>query len=217
MLKLLLRLATSPIRAVWFEARTRRLEQENTELKKELKAALKLALTDAVTGAMNRHAFNRKLDELGVVIPTKPGLHPRRHQRPTCNIAILVLDLSGFGNINNEFGHPAGDEALAAVLTAIEQSIRKTDHVYRIGGDEFAVVLEDVNCAEATIVAKRIIANIEAILDWELTGRIGGAVWNVKSHPNTEPMDVYAFADTLERELRAQHQNGRTNVQDYEP
>lgn len=210
-LRHLLRLITSPLRA-------KRLEKENAELKEELQAALDLALNDAVTGAMNRHALNIELKKLGGSAQARRGPYARRDHREECSMAILALDLSGFKKVNDEFGHAVGDEALAAVTKAIRRSIRATDHlVFRVGGDEFVVVLEDVNCAEAAVVAKRIITHIEAIPVWELTGRIGGAVWDVNAHPSTSPIDVYAFADTLERELRTQSRNGTVNVQPYEP
>lgn len=207
----LLRLLTSPLRA-------RRLEQENLRLKKELQAALDLALKDAVTGALSRHALHVELERLGVDVKAMNGPHKRRHRRLELSVAMLVMDLSGFKRINDQFGHPVGDQALTAVVEAIRRSIRDSDHlVFRSGGDEFVVILEDVNEAEATIVAKRIVANTQAIPLWELSGRIGGAVWDVNAYPNTKPMDVYAFADLLERELHAHHQNGQVNVQRYEP
>lgn len=212
------RLLIFPFRVRLLKQENARLQAENLRLQSELQAALDLALRDAVTGAMSRHALDIELKRLGVDVQAMAGRRNRRHRRVECTVAILVLDLSGFKNVNDRFGHPVGDQALAAVVDAIRSAIRATDHlVFRVGGDEFVVVLEDVNCAEATIVARRIITNIEAIPDWKLTGRLGGAVWDVNVYPKAKPMDVYAFADMLERELRAQHQNGQVNVQSYEP
>jgi len=210
------RLLTSPFRA-------HRLEEENRQLKEELQSALDLVLKDTVTGAMSRHALHLELARLGVDVQAA-NPHNRRHRRSGLSVAILVLDLSGFKSVNDQFGHRVGDQALTAVVDAIQRSIRTKhllhdmDHlVFRVGGDEFVVLLEDVNCTEATIVAKRIIANIEAIPVWRLTGRIGGAVWDVNAHPNTKPIDVFTCADMLERELRGRGQNGVVDVQNYEP
>lgn len=194
------------------------LRRENFRLEKELETALDLALRDAVTGAMSRHALHIELKKRGSSAQVERGPYVRRSRLPECTVAILVLDLSGFKSINDRFGHSVGDQALTAAVDAIRRSIRATDHlVFRVGGDEFVVLIEDVNCLEATIVAERMIKSIEAIPAWNLTGRIGGAVWDVNTHPQAKPMDVCSFADKLERELRAQGRNGEVDVQPYEP
>jgi diguanylate cyclase (GGDEF)-like protein len=92
----------------------------------------RLALTDPLTGLGNRRAFEEDLArELAAV---------RRHGR---ELALVILDLDGLKAVNERNGHAAGDQALRALSAAMATSIREQDGAYRIGGDEFAVVLPD--------------------------------------------------------------------------
>src|SRR5262249_48267870 len=77
--------------------------------------------------------------------------------RRETSIAVLFLDLDQFKLVNDSLGHAAGDELLAAVAPRIEQALRPGDTVARFGGDEFAVLAEDVgNERGATRIAERI-------------------------------------------------------------
>jgi diguanylate cyclase (GGDEF)-like protein len=104
------------------------------------------ALHDALTGLPNRSLF---LDRL------QHSLSVAARRRTT--IAVLFLDLDQFKLVNDSLGHAAGDELLAAVAPRIEQALRPGDTVARFGGDEFAVLAEDVrNEHGATRIAERI-------------------------------------------------------------
>jgi diguanylate cyclase (GGDEF)-like protein len=104
------------------------------------------ALHDALTGLPNRSLF---LDRLQHALSAAA----RRHTA----IAVLFLDLDQFKLVNDSLGHAAGDELLAAVAPRIEQALRPGDTVARFGGDEFAVLAEDVrNERGATRIAERI-------------------------------------------------------------
>ncbi|MCU1459311.1 MAG: hypothetical protein JWL73_3403 [Actinomycetia bacterium] len=72
--------------------------------------------------------------------------------------ALMVLDLDGFKNVNDTFGHAAGDELLIAVAGRIRTTVRPDDTCARIGGDEFAVLLRNVDRAEAGRAATRLLA-----------------------------------------------------------
>jgi diguanylate cyclase (GGDEF)-like protein len=104
------------------------------------------ALHDSLTGLPNRSLF---LDRL------QHSLSVAARRRTT--IAVLFLDLDQFKLVNDSLGHAAGDELLAAVAPRIEQALRPGDTVARFGGDEFAVLAEDVrNEHGATRIAERI-------------------------------------------------------------
>ncbi|MGA8218502.1 MAG: EAL domain-containing protein [Solirubrobacterales bacterium] len=104
------------------------------------------ALHDPLTSLPNRNLFLDRLEHALSVAA--------RRQTP---IAVLFLDLDQFKVVNDSLGHAAGDELLAAVAPRIEQALRPVDTVARFGGDEFAVLAEDVgNERGATRIAERI-------------------------------------------------------------
>ncbi|NML35037.1 GGDEF domain-containing protein [Paraburkholderia sp. G-4-1-8] len=108
------------------------------------------SLHDPLTGLPNRRKLLTALDEAAGHAST--GWEPRR-------IAVLYIDLDGFKQVNDSFGHRAGDEFLAAVSARFRASVRRTDLVARIGGDEFAVLVRAFsNEAELAEIARRLIA-----------------------------------------------------------
>lgn len=86
--------------------------------------------------------------------------------------SLLVLDIDRFKNINDSYGHQKGDEALISVVAAVRKSVRDIDIVGRIGGEEFAVYLQNASKQEAKLIANRIRENVEAILFEPQTGLI---------------------------------------------
>jgi diguanylate cyclase (GGDEF)-like protein len=104
------------------------------------------ALHDPLTGLPNRNLFLDRLEHALSVA-----------RRRETSVAVLFLDLDQFKIVNDSLGHAAGDELLAAVAPRIEQALRPGDTVARFGGDEFAVLAEDVgNERGATRIAERI-------------------------------------------------------------
>lgn len=118
--------------------RTEQLEQTVNDLTKEISYREKLqkeleheSLHDSLTGLANRKFLFKKLDELEA-----------KQQRATQNIILLCLDLDGFKQVNDTFGHPAGDVVLSTVSERIQQVIRPYDFAARVGGDEFIILFE---------------------------------------------------------------------------
>jgi diguanylate cyclase (GGDEF)-like protein len=89
-------------------------------------------MTDSVTGVLNRYGFLNALNERNARAGQSPG-------------ALMLLDLDGFKAINDTCGHAAGDMVLIDTATRLARCFRASDRVARIGGDEFAVLLSDVN------------------------------------------------------------------------
>ncbi|KIX15478.1 sensor domain-containing protein [Dethiosulfatarculus sandiegensis] len=123
--------------------------------RKEAEAQLKyLAFHDTLTGLPNRKAFYHTAQE-------KQGPHRREGDSDTW--ALLFLDLDRFKDINDSLGHDVGDLLLRRVATRIQESIRQTDQLFRLGGDEFTVIINKlVNTIDAARVAQKICDNLAA-------------------------------------------------------
>ncbi|ADV65734.1 diguanylate cyclase [Deinococcus maricopensis] len=104
-----------------------------------------LAFTDALTGAYNRRQF--ELD------------FPRADEA-----CLLLLDLDHFKRVNDTHGHDVGDRVLQAFVTILREATRPGDDVYRLGGEEFVVLLRDCPPTKAVSVAERIRAHVESSL-----------------------------------------------------
>ncbi len=112
--------------------------------------ALKMAYTDPLTQTHNRASFNDAVKrEMSLAV---------RHTR---SLSIIVLDLDHFKAINDHHGHKCGDIALTAAAQWIKESLRSSDVVFRIGGEEFAILLSDTDLAGAELLAERIRNAIE--------------------------------------------------------
>ena len=116
------------------------MAKERTELRHRT-----AAMVDPLTGIANRRAF---LHEAGGIAKRHAG-----NPRPT---AVLLIDLDHFKSINDRFGHALGDRVLEIFAATTLESLRATDLVGRIGGEEFAAVIYDTNSEKALAVAERI-------------------------------------------------------------
>jgi diguanylate cyclase (GGDEF)-like protein len=104
-----------------------------------------LALTDYLTGVANRAQFDRVL--------AAEMAHAKRTDE---QFSLLCMDLDGFKNINDRFGHPAGDEVLREVARRLQEELRSEDMLSRIGGDEFGIIIRDGSPVSAQILTERI-------------------------------------------------------------
>jgi diguanylate cyclase (GGDEF)-like protein len=101
---------------------------------------------DPLTGLANRAVLTSELERL----------MPRR----TGPVAVLYLDLDGFKQVNDTYGHQAGDAVLAAVAQRLSGAVRATDLVVRLGGDEFVLCCPDLPQADAIRLAERVLADV---------------------------------------------------------
>ena len=124
----------------------------------EAEAAIqRQALHDSLTGLPNRVLL---LDRIGL------GLERLRRDRQP--IAVMFLDIDRFKVVNDSMGHGAGDEVLRAVARRLTNSLRPTDTVARVGGDEFVILCEDLDSeASATLMADRLVRAVEAPISIE--------------------------------------------------
>jgi diguanylate cyclase len=111
------------------------------------------SITDQLTGLGNRRSLSQLLS---AVLPQYAD--PQNLDR---TLAFLYVDLNGFKEINDSFGHAAGDELLRQLGTRLKGSLRNSDLLVRLGGDEFGVVLIDSDADLAATVAERLSARLE--------------------------------------------------------
>lgn len=114
-----------------------------------------MAEHDALTGLANRRRFDRALAE-----------HVDQCERYGPAGSLVLLDLDNFKDVNDTLGHNAGDEVIVTVAQLLKRSMRTSDLVARIGGDEFAVLLPRSDHDDAAMVAGRIVRSIE---EWSST------------------------------------------------
>jgi diguanylate cyclase (GGDEF)-like protein len=121
-----------------------RLRAENETLRAEVGRLTSLADYDPLTPVLNRRAFVRELQ--------RAMAFARRYGLPS---ALLFLDMDGFKGVNDRFGHLAGDAALKRVAELLSANVRESDMVGRMGGDEFAVLLQqaDLDAARAKAIS----------------------------------------------------------------
>lgn len=154
------------------------------------------ATTDELTGLPNRRRWNEMLDEALA--------RSTRHRSP---LTVLLLDLDGFKEVNDTWGHAAGDDLLQRVGAAWNQAVRDIDTLGRLGGDEFAIVLEDADES----VARQVVARLELATPVDIGASIGLAVWD-----GNEPAgSLLARADEAmyrRKDAHARRQRNRTPV-----
>jgi diguanylate cyclase len=127
------------------------LELETENLKKELKVIHTQALHDTLTGLFNRNAYNQRLrDEFA------------RYKRYDSPLTIAIWDIDHFKNINDTFGHKAGDKVLALTAKQLQEHTRDTDFIARFGGEEFVMLLPNTNKEAGLFLAEQLRELIEA-------------------------------------------------------
>jgi diguanylate cyclase (GGDEF)-like protein len=163
------------------------------------------ANTDSLTGLMNRAAFSTAV-ELGLV--TQPD-----------RVTLLYIDLDDFKNVNDGLGHAAGDELLRHVADRMREAVRAGDYCARIGGDEFAVLLQDSRddgvAYAPDVIAQRLIDLISApIVLGSSVVQVGASVGVAHSLPGIPMEQLLQRADVA---MYAAKTAGKNRFQVFEP
>jgi diguanylate cyclase (GGDEF)-like protein len=127
--------------ALMMGVRAQRLQEEQER---------QLARIDPLTGLGNRRAFEESL--------AREVSRARRHETP---LSLLLVDIDAFKQVNDAFGHPAGDDCLRGVANALRLAVRGHDRCFRWGGDEFAVLLDSARDG-ASEVCRRLTETVKA-------------------------------------------------------
>lgn len=143
------------------------LAEERDALAEQLELAEAMADRDPLTPTASRRAFMRELHRTMSEV--------ERYKTPA---AVLYVDLDGFKQVNDSYGHAAGDAVLCHVGNLLTDSVRESDIVGRLGGDEFGVILNRVNAEEAHAKARALseTVNCTAILHAGVPHRVCASV-----------------------------------------
>ena len=147
----------------------------------------KLADTDPLTGLANRRAFSRQLE---LALASEPA-------EPARELAVVMLDLDDFADVNTRCGHQAGDVVLRHIADALRGAAREQDCVARVGGDEFAVILPDAGAHGAQALSERFVAAVLASASRSAAGAGVGASAGYALYPQdgATPDELMARAD----------------------
>ena len=154
------------------------------------------ATTDGLTGLFNHRTGQEKLSE-----------QMRLAERYQRNIAVVMIDVDHFKSINDGYGHPAGDTVLKSVARLIRNDCRDVDIPVRYGGEEFLLILPEVNQEGAVVVAERIRRKLskELIIHDEveisLTASLGVAAFPEDAHTQQQLLDLSDKALYLSKRL----------------
>lgn len=170
-----------------------------TERKMAEKQIQKMANYDPLTNLVNRRHFEELVDEEIHKMNIKQG-----------SFSLLFIDLDRFKHINDSLGHEAGDAVLKKVAVLLEKAVRDNDVVSRLGGDEFTILVKNVNKAETEVIVRRILEVLSIPLKIKETEvfimqSIGISMY---PHDGVTVSDLIKAADTA---MYASKQNGRNN------
>jgi diguanylate cyclase (GGDEF)-like protein len=157
------------------------------------------AVTDALTGLYNRRIFNESFER-----------ELNRAKRYNLPLGLVLMDMHRFKEVNDKHGHPRGDEVLRVAAATLKKALRTSDFAFRIGGDEFALVLPQTDAPQALALSRRVeTVFAESLKSLQLSVSVGmdhGVANYPQDADNSE--DLIRIAD--ERLYQRKHSQGRT-------
>lgn len=180
----------------------RQLEKANAELNQKQRELERLTRQDGLTGLFNRNTFvelsRRELD---------------RAKRQGSATTILLLDLDHFKRVNDTWGHPAGDAVLRHVATLASTTVRSTDLVGRLGGEEFIVLLPNTSAEAGRKLAEKVRQRLESTpVQWEKTTIAVTASFGLANTTVEEKRDFDTLYTEADKALYLAKQRGRNRV-----
>lgn len=178
-------------------ANKQRLQSANLQLQE-------LARTDRLTGLNNRGYWEECLAH-----------EYARHRRYQSSAALVMFDIDHFKKVNDTYGHPAGDKVIQAVAEVVREQMRDTDYAGRYGGEEFVILLPDIDNAGAQVFAERLRLRIEALVVSHEEQQIRFTV-SLGVADLSLPMDEYKqLIERADQALYASKKGGRNQTSIY--
>jgi diguanylate cyclase (GGDEF)-like protein len=168
---------------------------------------VRLSVSDALTGAPNRRAFDQALRG-----------EWRRCNRARQALSIIMVDIDGFKQFNDRFGHLVGDQTLVAVARALTATVsREGDLLARYGGEEFAVVLPGTDLAGAQAMGRKLVEAARTVMvrqaaGWDVSVSVGTATW----HPDRELLKSAQLLGRADQALYEAKRAGKNRSMAYE-
>ena len=164
-----------------------------------------LAHTDPVTGLPNRHAFNEMLSSALDRVDQFGG-----------NVGLLLLDLDNFKIINDTLGHRCGDQLLKLVAQRLLETLRNGDAVCRIGGDEFAIILESGSMAGGDSVAAKMLDALTAPFEIDVHEIYVTASVGISIYPDDAP-DMETLMRNADTAMYQAKGKGKNAYEEFHP
>ncbi|TVZ37210.1 PAS domain S-box-containing protein/diguanylate cyclase (GGDEF)-like protein [Alteromonadaceae bacterium 2753L.S.0a.02] len=182
----------------------KKLQQELERQKQDEKKLFEMSITDSLTGLYNRGYF--------MELAERAFKQAGRYNHGLC---VMMIDIDDFKIINDNFGHAEGDRALTQIGSLLKSSIRETDVVGRIGGEEFAIYLPEASLDQGVILADKILFNIEDARSNSLVKEGAGACPSVSIGLAVKQSDDDSLSELLYRadqQLYKAKANGKARV-----
>lgn len=168
---------------------------------------------DPLTGLLNRQTFNSALiARAKKALDNESTESGRRAPSAAAALWLGVVDIDHFKRVNDNFGHPIGDEVLLLLSRLLRSSFRHFDRLYRFGGEEFVVVLDCVAADQASLAFERMRANVERF-EFPQVGRVTVSVGFTLTDASDTPSSAFARAD---KALYYVKEHGRNGVAQFE-
>ncbi|ORU94107.1 MAG: diguanylate cyclase [Cycloclasticus sp. symbiont of Bathymodiolus heckerae] len=162
--------------------------------------AIQSAHTDPLTGVLNRSTLQS-------VFQKETSLTKRHHS----DLTMVMLDIDFFKAVNDNYGHTAGDMALKELTACIEHTARESDHVFRLGGEEFAILLNSTDLKGATLLAERLRKAVQEIHMQHADNEFGFTVsMGVTKYSENETLEV--MMTRADKALYEAKESGRNKV-----
>lgn len=161
-------------------------EQQIAEQNQRIRFLEDLSITDELTGLFNRRGFQIELERALA-----------RTQRKNESGILLLCDLNLFKDVNDTYGHQAGDAVLCAVADLLRRLTRCSDYVARLGGDEFAVLMTNTSPDQATERARHLKGEVNRLrVTWQDSRIAVSAAFGLESYDRSSQSEhIFALAD----------------------
>ena len=180
-----------------------RLNRENEKLHKQLQQTnIKIAelnTTDDLTGVFNRKNLFEQLN-----------IEVQRSRKQSKDLSLLMCDIDGFKQYNDNFGAAEGNMLLQQIVSIIKSNTRNfVDRIFRYGGDEFAVILPETDKETSVVIAKRIVSGARAVLE---TKNIGMSIGISSLNPANQQANINEFIEMADKKLAEAKKAGGNQI-----